>query len=262
MNYRHKKYFGQHFLHDKVLIDQLISHINPKKDDVMLEIGPGGGALTLPLLDHLNKLYAVEIDQDCVNFLSKKFDNSRLEIYQQDVLDFSLEQIHEERLIRVVGNLPYNISTPLLFHLYQQNHRVDDFHVMVQAEVAARICATEQDKEYGRLSVMSQYYCQPTWLCDIAPISFVPPPKVDSTFIRLKPKRDRDRSIEKILSQVVTCAFNQRRKTLSNSLKTLLNHEDFLLLGLDKKARAENLSQKDYIHIAHFMMNKMANKDS
>jgi 16S rRNA (adenine1518-N6/adenine1519-N6)-dimethyltransferase len=256
MTYHHKKHFGQHFLHDKVLIDQLIAYIQPQKNDLMLEIGPGSGALTMPLLSHLEKLYAVEVDRDCVSLLSKQWDASRLEIFQQDVLTFSLEQIKQDRLIRVVGNLPYNISTPLLFHLYQQNHHVHDYHVMVQLEVAQRICATEKDKAYGRLSVMSQYYCDPTWLCDIAPISFIPPPQVDSTFIRLEPKRDRDQSIEKTLAQVVASAFNQRRKTLSNSLKTLLTPDDFLSLGLDKKVRAENLSPQSYGDIARYIMKR------
>jgi 16S rRNA (adenine1518-N6/adenine1519-N6)-dimethyltransferase len=256
MTYHHKKHFGQHFLHDKVLIDQLITYIQPKKNDLMLEIGPGSGALTMPLLSHLEKLYAVEVDRDCVSLLSKQWDASRLEIFQQDVLTFSLEQIKQDRLIRVVGNLPYNISTPLLFHLYQQNERVVDFHVMVQREVAQRICATENDKAYGRLSVMSQYYCDPTWLCDIAPISFIPPPQVDSTFIRLEPKRDRDQSIEKTLAQVVASAFNQRRKTLSNSLKALLTPDDFESLGLDKKARAENLPPQSYGDIARYIMKR------
>lgn len=256
MTYHHKKHFGQHFLHDKVLIDQLIAYIQPQKNDLMLEIGPGSGALTMPLLSHLEKLYAVEVDRDCVSLLSKQWDASRLEIFQQDVLTFSLEQIKQDRLIRVVGNLPYNISTPLLFHLYQQNHQVHDYHVMVQLEVAQRICATEKDKAYGRLSVMSQYYCDPTWLCDIAPISFIPPPQVDSTFIRLEPKRDRDQSIEKTLAQVVASAFNQRRKTLSNSLKTLLTPDDFLSLGLDKKVRAENLSPQSYGDIARYIMKR------
>jgi 16S rRNA (adenine1518-N6/adenine1519-N6)-dimethyltransferase len=258
MGYRHKKHFGQHFLNDRVLIDRLISFIDPKKDDLMLEIGPGGGALTLPLLDNLSKLYAVEVDKDCVAWLSKKFDASRLEIFNQDVLKFSLEAIKQDRLIRVVGNLPYNISTPLLFHFYQQNDRVEDFHVMVQLEVAARICADVVDKQYGRLSVMSQYYCEPTWLCDIAPESFDPPPRVDSAFIRLTPKRDRDLSIEKTLSNVVTTAFNQRRKTISNSMKSLVTAEDFVSLDIDKKARAENLSLDDYIAIATYLNKKEA----
>lgn len=256
MSYRHKKHFGQHFLNDKVLIDQLISYINPKADDLMLEIGPGGGALTVPLLETVDKLYAVEVDKDCVARLSRKYPADKLALINQDVLQFSLQTIEPNSLVRVVGNLPYNISTPLLFHLYQQNDLIDDLHVMVQYEVAARICAEPDSKQYGRLSVMSQYYCEPTWLCDIGPESFDPPPKVDSAFIRLQPKHDRDVSIEKTLADVVAAAFNQRRKTISNSLKQYLASDDFEALNIDKKSRAENLSLQDYIHIAKVVIDK------
>jgi len=256
MAYRHKKHFGQHFLSDEVLIGRLIQYINPQKNDLMLEIGPGGAALTRPLLNKLNKLYAVEVDKDCVAWLLKQFTTSQLEIFNQDVLKFSLTEIKQDSMIRVVGNLPYNISTPLLFHLYQQNHLVDDFHVMVQLEVAARICAEVDDKQYGRLSVMSQYYCEPTWLCDIGPDSFDPPPKVDSAFIRLKPKRDRDITIEKTLAQVVSAAFNQRRKTISNSLKKLVSVDELVNLDINPKLRPQNISLDDYLQIARHIKNK------
>ena len=254
MSYRHKKHFGQHFLHDGVLINQLVQDINPNHNDIFLEVGPGGGALTFPLLKQLPHLFAVEVDKDCATYLTNKTKPNQLTIFNQDILKFDLQTVKADQLIRVVGNLPYNISTPLLFHLYQQNELVEDYHVMVQLEVAERICADVGDKQYGRLSVMSQYYCEPVWLCDIGPESFDPPPKVDSAFIRLIPKRDRDTHIEKTLSKVVTTAFNQRRKTITNSLKTLINAQALQSLNIDLKARAENLSLADYESIAHYLL--------
>ena len=153
MSYRHKKRFGQHFLHDKVLIDQLVGYINPKANDVMVEIGPGGGALTGPLLRYLAKLYAIEVDKDCVRYLQQQYSSQQLQLFNQDVLQFQLNVIPESCPIRIVGNLPYNISTPLLFHLYQQHELIKDLHVMVQYEVGERICAQVGDKAYGRLSM-------------------------------------------------------------------------------------------------------------
>ena len=252
--HKHKKHFGQHFLSDDVLIDQLVEFVAPQANDAMIEIGPGIGAMTKPLLNTLKHLSVVEIDRDCIKCLKNTISDKKLTIYAQDVLTFHIKNHAEQgETYRIVGNLPYNISTPLLFHLYEQSDVIQDMHVMLQHEVAARICAPVDSSAYGRLSVMSQYYCAPTWLCDIGPECFDPPPKVNSAFIRLVPNNNRDEAIAPFLSNVVSTAFNQRRKTIGNSLKKLISVEQLDSLGINPKLRPQNISLAQYLTIARWL---------
>src|SRR6185437_2975548 len=245
-----KKRFGQNFLHDEYIINEIIKIINPKPTDLMVEIGPGLGALTVPLIAKVGKLEVVEIDWDIISFLQKKFSNEQINIHSADALKFDYS--FDQQLIRVVGNLPYNISTPLLFHLAQFKN-IQDMHFMLQKEVVERICAKPNNKDYGRLSVMLQYKFVCNKMLDVAANCFKPQPKVESAIVKLKPlgpelQYDVD---ERALNNVVTHAFGQRRKTISNSLKNIIKPETFANLGIDMGMRAENLSVAQYVLLAN-----------
>ncbi len=218
--HRARKRFGQHFLHDRNIIERILSAIDPRPGERLLEIGPGQGALTYPLLQRCEQLVAIELDRDLVPVLeqqAKQF--GLLEIVNADILKFELASIASNEMFRLVGNLPYNISTPLMFHLLESAHLIQDMHFMVQKEVAQRIVASCDDTSYGRLSVMLQYHCRCQYLFDVAPGCFSPPPKVDSAIIRLIPRETPSVDIGDYqdFSKVVQSAFNQRRKTISNS---------------------------------------------
>lgn len=248
-----KKRFGQNFLHDRNIISKIIRVIDPKPTDHFVEIGPGQGALTKELLPLVAKLEAVELDRDLIPVLTancKEFSN--LTIHQADALVFEVKELGTDSL-RVVGNLPYNISTPLIFHFLGQLSKIKDLHFMLQKEVAQRIAAVPGNKEYGRLSVMVQYFCQPELLLAIKPAAFFPVPKVDSCFIRLTPHQvlpcqARDLAL---LTEVVRQAFGQRRKTISNSLRGIVTREQLISLEIDPMLRAENLTVADFVKIAN-----------
>ncbi len=251
-NYKTKKRFGQHFLNDFSVIEKLVYEINPKSDDFMVEIGPGLGALTFPLLDKLDTLNVVEIDRDVISRLQQK-NESRLSIHGVDALKFDFASLlQKNKRLRVVGNLPYNISTPLIFHLLEFKSNIQDMHFMLQNEVVKRLTAETDTKAYGRLSVMVQYHCKTEYLFFVGPESFDPPPKVDSAIVRLSPWQGKTDSAEneEHLSELVAMAFAMRRKTLRNNLKKILSVEQIESVDIDPSKRAENLSVSDFVKLS------------
>jgi 16S rRNA (adenine1518-N6/adenine1519-N6)-dimethyltransferase len=240
--HRARKRFGQHFLHDQSVIGRILDCIDPQPGERVVEIGPGLGAITFPLLQRLKHLEAVEIDRDAIRHLAAKADPAALRIHEADVLDFDFSVLRtgEERL-RIVGNLPYNISTPLLFRLIAQRDVVLDMHFMLQKEVVDRMAATAGGKEYGRLTVMLAPWLRVEPLFDIGPAAFRPPPRVTSTFVRLVPHASPPFPLNTParFSAIVAAAFSQRRKTLRNALKQLLTDEQIRQAGIDPSLRAE-----------------------
>jgi len=264
MTHTPRKRFGQNFLHDQGVIYNIISSIQAKPDEHWVEIGPGLGALTEPLLKQGIRLDVVELDRDLVVLLKEKFSQyDKLQIHSADALRFdfsgllssSNEAPERREKLRVIGNLPYNISTPLMFHLLDNAECIEDMHFMLQKEVVDRICATPGSKKYGRLSVMMQYYCDTELLFDVPPESFTPAPKVTSAIIRLTPHRQPPVQVNDVvkLNRVVTEAFSQRRKTLRNSLKKLIAEEDFAMLNIDQTLRAENISLADFAKLSNLL---------
>lgn len=250
--HRARKRFGQHFLHDQNIIRKMLNAINPQPGEALIEIGPGQGALTFPLLERCKELTAIELDRDLIPILQQQAESlGTLHLINSDVLTIDLSSLGLDPPLRVVGNLPYNISTPLMFHLLKYSPLIQDMHFMVQKEVAERIVAPPDSKHYGRLSVMMHYFCQCEYLFDVPPGCFSPPPKVDSAIIRLLPYAQPPVPVDDIdlLELVVKTAFNQRRKTISNSLKKLLDKNTLTDLNIDPKARAENLSLAQFIRI-------------
>lgn len=248
-----KKRFGQHFLHDTRVIERILGALNPKPDDCIIEIGPGPGALTVPLLARVDHLTVVEIDHDVIPYLRQITAGSpKLEIVQADALkvDYGSLAPADQRL-RLVGNLPYNISTPLLFHLLDFSDRVIDMHFMLQKEVVDRMCAGPGDNAYGRLSVALAARAEVDYLFHVGPGAFAPPPKVDSAVVRLCP---RPPAFEvrnwNAFDRVLAAAFSQRRKRLSNAVKTLLSSAQIEAAGIDPGVRAEELHAADFARLA------------
>lgn len=260
--HRARKRFGQHFLHDKNIIDKILRAVNVSQGDEFLEIGPGQGALTFPLLQQCGKLTAVELDRDLIPILEKKAGQyGKLHVINEDILQFELMRPAHAPCWRIVGNLPYNISTPLMFHLLESIHLIQDMHFMVQKEVAKRIVAEAGEDHYGRLSIMMQYQCRCEYLFDVSPGCFTPPPKVDSAMIRLIPRcqpefevGDRD-----LFAKIVQTAFGQRRKTISNSLKSLISRDIFEDCGINTQLRAENLRGQDYARLSCALLETQSN---
>jgi 16S rRNA (adenine1518-N6/adenine1519-N6)-dimethyltransferase len=247
-----RKRFGQHFLHDQYVIARIIQAINPQADDQLIEIGPGRGAITLPLLEHVRQLSIIEIDRDLVQWWQTQHIPNLL-IHSQDALkiDYAALQTDPHRKLRIVGNLPYNISTPILFHLFEYLHCIDDMHFMLQKEVVDRMCAAAGDEAYGRLSVMVQFHCEVTQLFDVGAGAFSPSPKVESSIVRLRPHAPGTYTVDqKILQQLVAQAFSQRRKTLRNSLKKWFSAEQLQALGIDPMIRPEQLDLAAFIKLA------------
>ena len=242
-----KKRFGQNFLQDKGVLEKILRVIAPETQDSIVEIGPGRGALTLPLLASGCRLTAIEIDGDLIPELRTRC--PQLTLHHADALTFNFGALPGP--FRLVGNLPYNIATPLLFHVLQFGAHIQDIHVMLQREVVERICALPNHKIYGRLSVMLQYYTTVERCFLISPGAFYPVPKVDSAVLQLIPKKNRPLTFEqeKNLEIVVKSAFAQRRKTLRNTLKEIITPECWKNLKIDPSARAENLSVTDFIHL-------------
>ena len=262
-NYKTKKRFGQHFLSDYSVIEKLVYEINPKLDDLMVEIGPGLGALTFPLLKKLNNLNVVEIDRDVIARLTQR-NEAKLSIHGVDALKFDFTTLlQNEQLLRVVGNLPYNISTPLIFHLLDFKSKIHDMHFMLQNEVVKRITAEPNTKAYGRLSVMVQYHCKTEYLFFVGPESFDPPPKVDSAIIRLSPWKNPTEQAddEKKLSEIVAMAFSMRRKTLRNNLKKVLSAEQIMSVEIDPSKRAENLSVAEFVRLSNLYTHHQIEQD-
>ena len=250
-----RKRFGQNFLHDQQVIDRIIAAINPKPEQHLVEIGPGQGALTEQLLASTdNRLDAIELDRDLIPILRVKFfQASALTIHEADALKFDFSSLYPGESLRIVGNLPYNISTPLLFHLLEFTHHITDMHFMLQKEVVERICAEPGNSAYGRLSVMMQYFCATEYLFTVKPGAFNPAPKVDSAIIRLVPRGDHELTARnfKVLENTVRISFSQRRKTLRNNLKPLLTAEQIEAAGIDPSIRPERLSVADFVNLAN-----------
>jgi 16S rRNA (adenine1518-N6/adenine1519-N6)-dimethyltransferase len=249
---RAKKQFGQHFLTDRHYIDRIVAAISPQRDDVMVEIGPGPGALTTPLIEHLAHLHAVEIDRDLAAALRARFDETRFTLHEQDVLSFDFATLGA--YFRCVGNLPYNISTPFLFHLGMFASRLIDATFMLQKEVVDRMVAAPDTADYGRLSVMLQYRFEMRRLFNVPPGAFTPPPKVDSAIVRMLPLPDarlRARD-ETRFAAIVTAGFGQRRKTLGNTVKPFLSAAQIEACDIDPKRRAETLSVEEFVRLADY----------
>ena len=254
MSHQPRKRFGQHFLSDRNVVLQLVAAIRPGAGQHMVEIGPGMGVLTEALLPHVGQMDAVELDRDLIPKLQKHcLPLGKLRIHSADALrfDFCSLQLGEEKL-RIVGNLPYNISTPLMFHLLEQAPCIEDMHFMLQKEVVDRLAAQPGESDYGRLSVMMQYRCQVTALFHVPPNAFSPPPKVNSAVVRLDPYRTPPVQVgdEQQFAALVSQAFAQRRKTLRNTLKGLLNEEQIRACGIDPVQRAETLTLAQFATLA------------
>ena len=254
-----RKRFGQHFLHDAAVIGRILDAIDPKPGERIIEIGPGRGALTWPLLQRAGKLEVIEIDRDLASALRNDTRNGgRLTVHVQDALrtDFGALRADGPKL-RIVGNLPYNISTPLLFHLLQANDAIADMHFMLQKEVVDRIVAAPGGKDYGRLGVMLSVYADAERLFDVGRGAFQPPPKVTSAVLRLRPPaapRYPELAAlgvpgERRLQRLVTAAFSQRRKTLRNSLRGLVQVADIEACGIDPQWRAEVLTPAQFVQL-------------
>jgi 16S rRNA (adenine1518-N6/adenine1519-N6)-dimethyltransferase len=254
-----RKRFGQNFLVSPGIVRRIVEAIAPRPGDLVVEIGPGLGALTAPLLERVERLHVVEIDRDLIARLKEAWPPERLAIHEGDALEFDFASLGKG--LKIVGNLPYNISTPLLFHLAGYADRVRDMHFMLQKEVVDRMAADPGSGDYGRLSVMLQYRFDIERLFVVPPGAFNPPPKVDSAIVRLIPKKLMRSGIpgdgaggtaksEETFARVVTAAFSQRRKMLRNTLRELIAEDGLAALGIKPTARAEELSVADYVRIA------------
>lgn len=248
-----KKRFGQHFLHDQAVLERIVRTVNPKPDDLLIEIGPGRGALSRLLITKLDRLRVVEIDRDVIGPLKAACGQSdRLEIHMADALAFDFGHFAADgRPLRLVGNLPYNISTPLLFHLLGYAGQVRDMHFMLQKEVVDRICAEAGSDDYGRLTVSMAARAEAVSLFDVGPDAFHPPPKVDSAVVRIRPcATPFPLASLDAYDRLVAAAFNQRRKTLANGLKGLLTSAQIEDAGISPGIRAEQLPPAAFARLA------------
>ncbi|NOQ65535.1 MAG: 16S rRNA (adenine(1518)-N(6)/adenine(1519)-N(6))-dimethyltransferase RsmA [Methyloprofundus sp.] len=257
MAHKARKRFGQNFLHDHHIISNILGSLFYQKEQHWVEIGPGQGALTESLLKSGVQLDVVELDRDLVKYLGSRFaDYQNLTIHSSDALRFDFSALAAEgEKLHILGNLPYNISTPLMFHLLENTPSIADMTFMLQKEVVDRICAGPGSKKYGRLSVMMQYYCETEHLFDVPPESFTPQPKVMSSIVRLVPHEQPPVLIDSVemLNTVVISAFSQRRKTLRNSLKKLITEENITALDINPTLRAETISLQDFAKLSQFI---------
>lgn len=255
MSHRPRKRFGQHFLHDPGVIARIIGAIDPRPGDQLLEIGPGRGALTVPLLERTGRLTAVELDRDVIPELEQAAaGRGELTIHQADALRFDYGQLASpEAPLRLVGNLPYNISTPLLFHVLRYAASITDMHFMLQKEVVDRMAAPPGGKTYGRLTVMLAAVCRIEPLFDIGPGAFTPPPAVRSSVVRLTPWREPPFEIsdQATFAALVMEAFSKRRKTLRNALRAMLEADQIVAAGCDPGARPETLAPAEFAALSN-----------
>jgi len=254
-----RKRFGQHLLTDKNSISTIVQIINPLPQQNICEIGPGLGAITLPILKLTNEMHAVEIDLDLARELKKKCkDVGNLILHNVDILKFNLNDIaNPNQPVRLIGNLPYNISTPLLFHLLNFSNIIIDMHFMLQKEVVDRIIAKPGYSQYSRLTVMMQSYYDVESLLDISPDMFTPSPKVNSSFMRLVPSNIYNKKIENrtLFNKIVETAFNQRRKTIKNSLSSISSRQQLVNASIDPKFRPQEISIQQYINLTNQLAN-------
>jgi 16S rRNA (adenine1518-N6/adenine1519-N6)-dimethyltransferase len=251
-----KKNLGQHFLHERGIIEKIVLAVDPQPGDALVEIGPGQGALTLPLLRQHGALTVIEFDRDLITPLMESAEGvGDLTIIHKDVLKVDFGKLAGEGRIRLIGNLPYNISTPILFHVLEHAEAIIDMHFMLQKEVVERMASEPGSKVYGRLSVMLQAVCRVIPLFDVPPGAFRPPPKVDSAVVRLLPKPAAEVGISDpaLFEALVRDAFGQRRKTLRNAVQALCTSEDILAAGLRPEARAEQLAVPEFIALANYL---------
>lgn len=252
-----RKHFGQNFLQDKYVIEKIIEALHLQREDNLVEIGPGLGALTSLASQLVNHLHVIEIDRDLSAKLLNTYPATKLSLHQTDALKFDFATLADsKRPLRVFGNLPYNISTPLLFHLITFAPLIQDMLFMLQKEVVMRMVATPNHHEYGRLSIMIQYHCAASALFEVKPEAFSPPPKVTSSMVRLKPYGNHVRphplaKDETRLAQIVLAAFQHRRKTLKNALKGVVEQHVFEQLGIDPKRRPETLSVTEFVNLSN-----------
>lgn len=248
-----RKRFGQNFLTDKLVLNNIIDAIGPKKGQAMVEIGPGLAAMTALLLAQLDHMHVVELDRDLVARLEKSFPREKLTIHSGDALkfDYGTIPVPEGQKLRIVGNLPYNISSPLLFHLAEFAHLVEDQHFMLQKEVVERMVAEPGSKTYGRLSVMLQWRYQMSLLFVVPPEAFDPPPKVESAIVRMIPVAQPLACDGATLEAVVLKAFSQRRKVIRNCLAGMFTEEQIVAAGIDPKMRPETVGLAEYVALAN-----------
>lgn len=263
MKHQAKKRFGQNFLTDQAIIASLVDAIDPQEGQMLIEIGPGLGALTKPLLNKVTDLHVVEIDRDIVSWMNTEYsmpsyEKNKLTIHNVDALKFDFSSLGNH--LRITGNLPYNISTPILFHLLENLASITDMHFMLQKEVVERMVAAPATPAYGRLSVMLQYYLQMEYLITVPPEAFNPAPKVESAFVRCVPHaelpfiaKDTD-----LFAKVVLAAFSQRRKTIRNTLKPFLNDDDFIKLDIDAQRRAETFSVAEFVVMTNYLYSSLS----
>ena len=262
-----RKRFGQNFLVSDGVIRKIVEAIAPRAGDTVVEIGPGLGALTEPLLERIDHLHVVEIDRDLIARLRQRFPPERLTIHQGDALEFDFGTLKAAGPLKIVGNLPYNISSPLLFHLVPFAPLVYDMHFMLQKEVVDRMVAEPGSKDFGRLSVMLQYRYHMERMFIVPPGAFNPPPKVDSAIVRMIPRKEVGAGSlcvpgiplrgqvtatdPALFAKVVTAAFSQRRKMLRNTLREFISEADLAALGITPTARAEDIAVADYVRLAN-----------
>jgi len=248
-----RKRFGQHFLHDRGVLERIVGEIDPKPDQALVEIGPGRGALTERLMRRPRTLDAVEIDRDLAALLRERFAGiTGFQLHEADALEFDFAALARARgaRLRVIGNLPYNISTPLLFHVAAAHEHIDDLHVMLQKEVIDRIVAAPGSGEYGRLTVMLAPWIEARRLFDVGPGAFTPPPRVWSAVARLTVRREPAFTVPHTFARTVSAAFSQRRKTLRNALRSLMDAETIVAAGIDPGARPETLAPAQFAALA------------
>jgi len=263
-----RKRFGQNFLQDQTVIDNIIQAFNPQTSDHAIEIGPGLGALTKPLLPLVEHLDMIEIDRDLGHELETQFsENPHVSVHIQDALKFDFSTLTNPtgctKKFRIIGNLPYNISTPLIFHLLNFSHLIQDMHFMLQKEVVERMIAKPNSDAFGRLSVMVQYHCEAHTLLSVSPTAFFPKPKVQSAVVRLVPHLTLPQVADSVplLRHLTTTAFNHRRKTIANALKSYFNAADFAALKIDPLRRPETFSVAEYVCMSNYAASRSKQPD-
>ena len=248
-----RKQFGQHFIHERLVLEQIIHVIHAKPTDTFLEIGPGKGALTELLLAYTHTLDAVEIDRDLCALLETRFGKA-LNLHCGDILEFDINQTKSKEPLRIIGNLPYNISTPLIFHLFESIDHIRDMHFMLQLEVAQRLTAQPGDKAYSKLSVISAGMAHTQILFEVAAEAFSPPPQVTSAFVKITPAvRIPDIAQRKLFNTVVRTAFTHRRKTLAKNLHGLINPAELSQLGINPGARPETIAIESFLSMVKYL---------
>jgi 16S rRNA (adenine1518-N6/adenine1519-N6)-dimethyltransferase len=257
LGHKARKRFGQNFLNDPYIIDGIVSAINPKPGQNLVEIGPGLGAITEPVVKEVDKFTVIELDRDLAERLRTHPDLAeKLTIHEGDAMRFDFTQlVKPNNKLRIFGNLPYNISTPLMFHLFEFHKDIQDMHFMLQKEVVNRLAAAPGSKAYGRLTVMAQYFCKVVPVLEVPPTAFVPPPKVDSAVVRLMPYEELPYPAKSLkwLDRVCREGFNQRRKTVRNCYKGLLSQKVLEELGVNPSMRPENLTLEQFVDMANWL---------